>query len=209
MSLKHALKKEDSQVLAKGQAISELNCFSVLSSARTVDLVAASNRVRDDWLRALRMLLVHVNTTASLSEVETQRRMKGETRTMAGAFPAADVLGEDYDTCAFKVRRGKMGLGLLMDSATNQIVEMEGDGSAVDSGLKPGDVVTMVDSVVVTSIVQGKLAPRTAVSSAIDPMKETLQFRVWRPRLAYSPIIEARNRAESIDNPAKPPRVDV
>jgi len=90
-----------------------------------------------------------------------------------------------------------------------QIVEMEGDGSAVDSGLKPGDVVTMVDSVVVTSIVQGKLAPRTAVSSAIDPMKETLQFRVWRPRLAYSPIIEARNRAESIDNPAKPPRVDV
>eukprot|EP00965_Chrysotila_dentata_P083045 2739868-Pleurochrysis_carterae.AAC.2 len=44
-----------------------------------------------------------------------------------------------------------------------------------------GDVVTTVDGHVVTSIVDGMLQPRSAVTSAIDPTKQQLKVTVFRP----------------------------
>lgn len=70
-------------MLRKGDAIPELQCFSVISSTRTIDLVAPSNRVRDDWLWALRMVLVHMNTVGSLKELSAQRRLVGAKLTQA------------------------------------------------------------------------------------------------------------------------------
>jgi len=184
MSLLNALKKEDSQVLKKGDAISELCCFSILGGARTVDLVAPTNRVRDDWLRALRMLLVHMNTMSSLCDVANQKRVMGDLKTSAGTTKASAILTDNYKALKFEVHRGVMGLGILMDSATNQIVDIEEDGSAINSGLKIGDVITTVDKTVVTSIVDGMLEPRAAVSSAIDPTREALLIAVFRASAA-------------------------
>jgi len=181
MSIRHALKKEDSQVLKKGDQVSQLCCFSVLSSTRTIDLVAPSNRVRDDWLWALRLLLVHMNSQGSLKQVANQRRAVGEQKTSAGMFTAEEVLTSKYDTLEFTLHRGAMGLGILMDSATNQIVELEEDGSAFASGLKADDVVVVVNNVVVTSIVDGMIEPRSAVSSAIDPSKDNITMKIFRP----------------------------
>ena len=116
MTIMNSLQKKPSQVLKKGEAINELCCLSVLSSSRTIDLVAPSNRVRDDWLWALRMLLVHFNSTSSLKEVATQRRLAGEKRTAAGLHRAASVLTDDYKTMEFVVQRTNMGMGIVMDS---------------------------------------------------------------------------------------------
>ena len=61
--------RETASVFIKpGEAVNELCCFSIIGRERTLDLVAPSNRVRDDWLRALRMLLVHANTTGSITQ---------------------------------------------------------------------------------------------------------------------------------------------
>eukprot|EP00316_Scyphosphaera_apsteinii_P000681 CAMPEP_0119314904 /NCGR_PEP_ID=MMETSP1333-20130426/34091_1 /TAXON_ID=418940 /ORGANISM="Scyphosphaera apsteinii, Strain RCC1455" /LENGTH=544 /DNA_ID=CAMNT_0007320105 /DNA_START=9 /DNA_END=1644 /DNA_ORIENTATION=+ len=162
MSLRQALRKEDSQVLRKGDELSELCCFSILSSTntRTIDLVAPSNRVRDDWLWGLRLLTVHMNTKSSLAHLANQKRIAGEIKTNAGVFTAQQILSTHYDNLEFTVQRGKMGLGILMDSATNQIVELEEEGSAFNSGLKMRDVVVSVNNIVCTSIVDGMIEPR-------------------------------------------------
>jgi len=173
-------------VLKKGDVVSQLSCFSVLSSTRTIDLVAPSNRIRDDWLWALRLLLVHTNSQGSLKEVANQRRVVGEHKTSAGVFTAQEVLTSSYETLEFTVTRGSMGLGILMDSATNQIVELEEEGSAFNSGLKALDVVVVVNNVVVTSIVDGMIEPRSAVSSAINPAKDEVTMKVFRPNLSRS-----------------------
>merc|ERR1712146_457845 len=98
-----------------------------MNSQGSLKQVAPSNRVRDDWLWALRLLLVHMNSQGSLKQ--------------AGMFTAEEVLTSKYDTLEFSLHRGANGLRILMDSATNQIVELEGDGSAFASGLKADDVV--------------------------------------------------------------------
>eukprot|EP00965_Chrysotila_dentata_P138989 4596290-Pleurochrysis_carterae.AAC.4 len=54
--------------------------------------VAPSNRVRDDWLRALRMLLVHMNLTSTLRDVANQKRILGDLQTSSGSVWAADIL---------------------------------------------------------------------------------------------------------------------
>merc|ERR1719359_514271 len=181
MSLTNALKREDSQVLKKGDTVSQLCCFSIISSARTIDFVAPSNRVRDDWLWALRLLLVHFNSTSSLKEVATQRRLAGEKRTAAGLHRAASVLTDDYKTMEFVVQRTNMGMGIVMDSASNVIFELEPGSTGLAAGPRVGDLVAMVDSTVVTVIEDGMVVPRAAVNSAIDPMRTELKLTVFRP----------------------------
>ena len=107
MTIMNSLQKKPSQVLKKGEAINELCCLSVLSSSRTIDLVAPSNRVRDDWLWALRMLLVHFNSTSSLKEVATQRRLAGEKR-LPTVFLFADT--QVTEKPAKDEREGRMTL---------------------------------------------------------------------------------------------------
>lgn len=181
MTMLNSLQKKPSQVLKKGEAVNELCCLSVLSSSRTIDLVAVSNRVRDDWLWALRLLLVHFNSTSSLKEVANQRRLAGEKRTAAGLHRAASVLTDDYKTMEFVVQRTNMGMGIVMDSASNVIFELETGSTGLAAGLRVGDLVAMVDSTVVTVIEDGMVVPRAAVNSAIDPTRTELKLTVFRP----------------------------
>ena len=181
MTMMNSLQKKPSQVLKKGEAVNELCCLSVLSSSRTIDLVAVSNRVRDDWLWALRLLLVHFNSTSSLKEVANQRRLAGEKRTAAGLHRAASVLTDDYKTLEFVVQRTNMGMGIVMDSASNVIFELETGSTGLAAGLRVGDLVAMVDSTVVTVIEDGMVVPRAAVNSAIDPTRTELKLTVFRP----------------------------
>ncbi len=181
MTMMNSLQKKPSQVLKKGEAVNELCCPSVLSSSRTIDLVAVSNRVRDDWLWALRLLLVHFNSTSSLKEVANQRRLAGEKRTAAGLHRAASVLTDDYKTLEFVVQRTNMGMGIVMDSASNVIFELETGSTGLAAGLRVGDLVAMVDSTVVTVIEDGMVVPRAAVNSAIDPTRTELKLTVFRP----------------------------
>ena len=181
MSMFNALKKDASQVVKKGEAISDLCCFSVIAQTRTIDLVAPSNRVRDDWLWALRLMLVHRNTKSDLKDVATQRRLVGETKTSAGLHTATSLLSDEYVTCEYEVPRTNMGMGIIMDSASNVIVELEPDGTGVKAGLKTGDLVTVVDGIVVTVIEDGMIVPRSAVNAAIDPTKQVIHITVFRP----------------------------
>lgn len=181
MSMINALKKDASHVVKKGEAISDLCCFSVIAQTRTIDLVAPSNRVRDDWLWALRLMLVHRNTTSDLKDVATQRRLVGETKTSAGLHAATSLLSDEYVTCEYEVPRTNMGMGIIVDSASNVIVELEPDGSGVKAGLKTGDLVTIVDGIVVTVIEDGMIVPRSAVNAAIDPTRQVIHITVFRP----------------------------
>ena len=45
------------------------------------------------------------------------------------------------------VQRTKMGMGVVMDSASNVIVELEDGSTGMAAGLKEGDAVMMVDKV--------------------------------------------------------------
>jgi len=173
-----------SQVVKKGETISELQCLSIISSNRTVDLVAPSNRTRDDFLWALRMVLVHLNTTGSLKEVAAQRKLVGGKLTQSGLLTAHEVLTDSYETAEFTVTRTKMGMGLVMDSASNVIVELEEGSTGAASGLKEGDCVMMVDHVVVTAIESGMVVPRSPITAVIDPNKTELTFTVFRPKEA-------------------------
>ena len=58
----------------------ERHCMSVICNQGEIclDLIAASTRVRDDWVWALRMLLAHWTMTSSLERVSAQRKMMGE-----------------------------------------------------------------------------------------------------------------------------------
>ena len=181
MSMFNALTKDASQVVRKGEAISDLCCFSIIAQTRTIDLVAPSNRVRDDWLWALRLMLVHRNTQSDLKDVATQRRLVGETKTSAGLHTATSLLSDEYVTCEYEVPRTSMGMGIIMDSASNVIVELEADGTGVKAGLKTGDLVTVVDGIVVTVIEDGMIVPRSAVNAAIDPTKQVIHITVFRP----------------------------
>ena len=187
MSMLNAFKKDASVVVKKGEAISDLCCFSVIAQTRTIDLVAPSNRVRDDWLWALRLMLVHRNTKSDLKDVATQRRLVGETKTSAGLHTATSLLSDEYVTCEYEVPRTSMGMGIIMDSASNVIVELEPDGTGVKAGLKVGDLVTVVDSVVVTVIEDGMIVPRSAVNAAIDPTKQVIHITVFRPAHPVDP----------------------
>ena len=73
-----------------------------------------------------------------------------------------------------------MGMGIIMDSDSNVIVELEPDGTGVKAGLKVGDLVTIVDSVVVTVIEDGMIVPRHAADAAIDPTKQVIHITVFR-----------------------------
>lgn len=76
-------------------------------------------------LWALRMVLVHLNTVGSLKEVAAQRRLVGDKMTQSGLLSAIDVLTESYEQLDFTVQRTQMGMGVVMDSASNVIVELE------------------------------------------------------------------------------------
>lgn len=80
-----------------------------------------------------------------------------------------------------------MGMGVVMDSASNVIVELEEGSTGAKAGLKEGDVVMMVDHTVVTSIEKGMVVPRSTVTTAIDPTKTELLFTVFRPADANAP----------------------
>ena len=48
-------------------------------------------------------------------------------------------------------------MGIIMDSASNVIVELEPDGTGIKAGLMVNDLVTVVDGVVVTVIEDGMI----------------------------------------------------
>ena len=74
-----------------------------------------------------------------------------------------------------------MGMGIVMDSASNVIFELETGSTGLAAGLRVGDLVAMVDSTVVTVIEDGMVVPRAAVNSAIDPTRTELKLTVFRP----------------------------
>ncbi|KAL1519928.1 hypothetical protein AB1Y20_023416 [Prymnesium parvum] len=181
--------EEASQVVMKGDSISELQCMSIISSNRTVDLVAPSNRVRDDWLWALRILLVHLNTVGPLRELAAQRRIMESKMTQSGLHAAKDILTDKYETLDILVQRSKMGMGVVMDSASNVIVELEKGSTGAVSGLKEGDAVMMIDHTVVTVIENGFIVPRSPITTVIDPMKTELLFTVFRATTTAPPEV--------------------
>ena len=81
----------------------------------------------------------------------------------------------------FVVQRTNMGMGIVMDSASNVIFELEQGSTGLAAGLRVGDLVAMVDSTVVTVIEDGMVVPRAAVNSAIDPTRTELKLTVFRP----------------------------
>jgi hypothetical protein len=85
-----------------------------------------------------------------------------------------------------------MGLGVILDSATNQICDIEAGSSGEVAGLKKGDVIMVIGTKVVTSIVDGKISPRCAVSAAIDPNQSQLKLMVYRPANLPATAEEAR-----------------
>ena len=173
--------KDASVVLKRGESVDEMCCLSVLASSRTVDLVALDNRVRDDWLWALRMLVTHINTTGSLRNIANQRKVLGPQLTSAGSQSAADILTASYTELTFEVQRTGHGMGIVMDSASNVVCELEEDGTGVAAGLRRGDLILKVDQRVVTSIVDGKVVPRTPVTAALDPNQNIVRLTVFRP----------------------------
>ena len=114
-----------------------------------------------------------------LKEVANQRRLPREAH-RCRLHRAASVL-DDYKTLEFVVQRTNMGMGIVMDSASNVIFELEQGSTGLAAGLRVGDLVAMVDSTVVTVIEDGMVVPRAAVNSAIDPTRTELKLTVFRP----------------------------
>ena len=115
-------------------------------------------------------------------ELAAQRKLVGGKMTQSGLLSAHDVLTEAYEVHEFTVQRTKMGMGVVMDSASNVIVELEEGSTGANSGLMEGDAVMMVDKVVVTVIEGGMVVPRSPITAVIDPVKTELTFTVFRPK---------------------------
>ena len=187
-----SLKKDFDQIFHPADAFSrvhnanvpfeEHSCFSLIGMRRTLDLVAPCNRVRDDWLWALRMMVAHWTTTVDHANVRVHHQMMGidEDFNVENRFLAVDLLGEEYVELTFEVERRWEGMGIVIDGATNQIVKIEQGGAADAGGLMIRDVIAVVDDTPVTSIQNGYFIPRSSVPAALAPMKPTAVMTVFR-----------------------------
>jgi len=179
-------------------AIGEQCCLSVVSKKRTLDLVATSGRVRDDWLWGLRMLLHHWTGTSDLANVHSQRKMLGvdEEFCEQNRFKAVDILGDEYVEYEFEVQRVDAGMGIALDAASNVIVEVTPGSAGEIGGLLQGDLVTVVDGTAVTVIDDGYAMPRCAVPAAIDPSSKFIHITVFRTFTESARDESARNDDE-------------
>lgn len=193
LKLGASIKKDFDQIFHPSDSFSKVHnvnvpvdansCFSLVFKTRTLDLVAADNRTRDDWLWALRMLRVHWDSDVTdLSNVHVQRKMMGVDEDWADhhRFSAVDVLGDAYVDLKVEVPRSANGMGLVMDAATNQILKVEVGSVAEEAGLYRGDLISVVDSNVVTVIQDGYFYPRSSVPAAINPSKDVITFTIFR-----------------------------
>ena len=135
----------------------DLRCLSVVTPSRSVDLIAATNRQRDDWRWALEMLHVHWTSDDALQSVAAQRKAMGVDMTFCAthSYLAADVLGEEYVALEVNVTRSESGMGIVMDAANNTIVELEPGGTGAAAGLQKNDLIAVVDGNAVTVIENG------------------------------------------------------
>ena len=172
-----------SQVHNANLPVQEHSCFSVVSKERSLDLVAPSNRVRDDWLWALRMLQIHWTGTTDLANVHSQRKLMGidEDFCEAHRYRAVDLLGDEYVELLIEVKRTDAGMGIVLDAATNKILKVDPGSESEIAGLLVRDVVAVVDGTAVTVIEDGFIIPRSLVASAVNPAKEVIELSVFRP----------------------------
>jgi hypothetical protein len=171
-----------SAVTNDGNAFDDLRCLSVLTRSRSVDLIASTNRQRDDWRWALEMLHVHWTSGDALQSVAAQRKAMGVDVTFCAthSYLAADVLGEEYVALELSVTRSESGMGIVMDAANNTIVELEPGGTGASAGLQKNDLIAVVDGNAVTVIENGYIVPRSTVTAAIDPKEPVVQLTLFR-----------------------------
>ena len=163
--------------------VDECSCFSLVFKKRTLDLVAADNRTRDDWMWALRMLRVHWNANETdLGDVHVQRKMMGvdEQFVESHRLSAVDLLGDAYVTLKVDVPRSANGMGLVMDASTNQVLKVDVGSVAEEAGLYSADVISIVDETPVTVIQDGFIYTRSTVPAAVNPLKEVVTFTIFR-----------------------------
>ena len=210
LKLLPSLKKDIDQILHPSDAFSvvhnanlpvdEHRSFSIVGKKRTLDLVAADNRVRDEWLWGLRMLLGHWTTTSDLANVHAQRKILGidEKFNNEHRFLATDLLGEEFVEAELDIVRYKHGMGVTMDGANNMVLEVESCSAAEDAGLLPGDLIMIVNGTAVTVLDDGYVLPRMAVPAAITPDTDLIHMTVFR-KFAASPITSPTPRFSEPD----------
>jgi len=169
--------------------IDERSCLSLVTEQRTLDLVAHSNRVRDDWMWGLRMLVIHWTSTSDLANVNNQRRMLGIDIEFCARnrYRAVDILGDEYIEVELDIDRPSEGMGVVIDSANNVVLEVEPGGAAARCGLLVGDLVCLVDGTAVTVIDDGYAHPRSVITAAIHPYAAVVKMTVFRRWHAEDP----------------------
>ena len=84
-----------------------------------------------------------MTTTASLHSVRAQRKMFGIDAELCAKhrFRAVDLLGDQFVALEFQVLRSSSGMGVVMDAASNQVMQLELGGPALASGLCEKDII--------------------------------------------------------------------
>lgn len=157
-------------------------CLSIADSSRTLALVAPSQRMRDDWMWALRMMASHWTIESSFQGIRGQRQMMGIDDELCRnvKIRAIDVLGAEYCGLELEVVRSAHGMGVVLDAACNMVVELTPDGAGKTAGLETHDVIMFVDGTAVTAIENGYIVPISLVVSAINPTKDKIHLTVFR-----------------------------
>ena len=184
----------------EGELFDDLRCLSVLTPARSVDLIAPTNRLRDDWRWALEMLHVHWASDDELQTVAAQRKALGVDVGFCAkhTYLAADVLGQEYVALEVQVNRSSEGLGIVMDAANNTIVEVESDSPAEAAGLREHDLIAVVDGNAVTVLENGYILPRSTVTAAIDPSQPSVRLTLFRKFVREPPGMRKSSSAQKI-----------
>lgn len=166
-------------------------CLSLIGNDRTLQLVAPSQRVRDDWMWALRLMVSHWTVESSFQGIRGQREMMGIDDKVIREIKirALDVLGAEYFGMELQVVRSANGMGVVLDAACNVVVELVPEGAGSMAGLCVGDVVMFVDGVAVTAIENGYIVPMSLVVSAINPSNDTIKLTCFRAHQG-APLVE-------------------
>ena len=154
-------------------------CFSIVLKEQSLDLVAGSPRMRDDWVWALRTMLKHWQPGEEKLGTQSRMRQPNAGR-VAKLKQAIDVLGETYVEMEAWVLRLDQRIGMAIDCACNVITSVTIDGPSWRAGLREGDVVVRIEGFVVTALEGGYIKPLSHVRVGMDPAKERLHVRVLR-----------------------------
>ena len=136
------------------------------------------------------MLSVHWSTDASLQSARVQRQMFGIDPALCAKhrMRAVDLLGGQYVALEMRVLRPSMGMGIVMDAASNAVVGLEPNGPAIVAGLRENDLITVVNGTAVTAIEDGYIVPRSLVTAAIDSTQTIVHLIVFRRFVPPAPF---------------------